>query len=66
MQKMKISGKCDDISTRNSNVNSGKYITRDLLNLLFYEENGSVIFSETSGYNKVVDKEKWIKGEDYL
>ncbi|NMA06005.1 MAG: aminotransferase class V-fold PLP-dependent enzyme [Acholeplasmataceae bacterium] len=45
----------------------GEYITRDFIeDLLFYEENGSVIFSETSGYIKVVDKEKWIKGEDYL
>ena len=34
--------------------------------MLFYEENGSVIFSENSGYIKVIDKEKWVKGEDYL
>ncbi len=45
----------------------GEYITRDFIeDMLFYEENGSIILSETSGYIKVVDKEKWVKGEDYL
>ena len=40
----------------------GEYITEDFLNdLAFYQENGSVIFSElNNGYIKVVDQENWL------
>lgn len=38
----------------------GEYITQEFIDdYLFYEENGSIIFSESSGYIKVIDRENW-------
>lgn len=38
----------------------GEYITQDFIDdYLFYEDNGSIIFSESSGYIKVIDRENW-------
>lgn len=38
----------------------GEYVTKDFIeDYLFYEENGSVIFSERSGYINVIDRDNW-------
>lgn len=43
----------------------GEFITKDFIeDITFYEENGSVIFSENSGYIKVVDRKNWIWEEE--